>query len=143
MIPALMALAMAAGSPAPASRVEGVWHNPKNSVAVRTGACPDKMGPDKMGPDKTGGDKLCGWVVRATDEAQADARDGGTPKLIGTALLREYRPSGRNTWAGQIFVPDMGRTFGSTLKLIDANTISVKGCLIGGFFCKSQTWHRG
>ena len=134
MIPALMALAMAAGSPAPAappaptSTVEGVWHNPKNSVAVKTGAC---------------GDKLCGWVVRATDEAQADARDGGTPKLIGTALLREYRPSGRNTWSGTIFVPDMGRTFGSTLKLVDANTISVKGCLIGGFFCKSQTWHRG
>ncbi|MEG8048746.1 DUF2147 domain-containing protein [Sphingomonas aurantiaca] len=108
--------------------MEGVWHNPKNSVAVKTGAC---------------GDKLCGWVVRADDEAQADARDGGTPKLIGTALLREYRPHGRNTWSGQIFVPDMGRTFGSTLTLLDANTIAVKGCLIGGFLCKTQTWRRG
>lgn len=138
MVAALMALAMAAGSPAPASPapafpVEGVWHNPKNSVAVKTGAC----------PDKTGGSKLCGWVVRADDEAQADARDGGTPKLIGTALLREYRPSGRNRWSGQIFVPDMGRTFGSTLTLVDADTIAVKGCLIGGFLCKTQTWRRG
>jgi uncharacterized protein (DUF2147 family) len=112
MIPVMMALAMAVGSPAPASPVEGTWHNPKNSVAVKTGAC---------------GDRLCGWVVRASDEAQADARDGGTPKLIGTALLREYRPSGR----------------GSTLTLVDANTIDVKGCLIGGFLCKTQTWHRG
>ncbi len=133
MVAALLALAMIAGSPASpspasASAVEGIWHNPKNSVAVKTGAC---------------GDKLCGWVVRANDEAQADARDGGTPKLIGTALLREYRPSGRDTWSGQIFVPDMGRTFGSTLKLVDTNTITVKGCLIGGFFCKTQTWHRG
>ena len=139
MIPALMALAMAATGSAPATataaatatatpRVEGVWHNPKNSVAVKTGTC---------------GDKLCGWVVRATDEAQADARDGGTPKLIGTALLREYRPSGRRKWSGQIFVPDMGRTFGSTLMLVDANTISVKGCLIGGFLCKTQIWRRG
>ena len=139
MVPALMALAMAATGSAPATataaatatatpRVEGVWHNPKNSVAVKTGTC---------------GDKLCGWVVRATDEAQADARDGGTPKLIGTALLREYRPSGRNKWSGQIFVPDMGRTFGSTLALVDANTISVKGCLIGGFLCKTQIWRRG
>jgi uncharacterized protein (DUF2147 family) len=138
MVAALMALAMAAGSPAPASPapafpVEGVWHNPKNSVAVKTGAC----------PDKTGGGKLCGWVVRADDEAQADARDGGTPKLIGTALLREYRPNGRNRWSGQIFVPDMGRTFGSTLTLVDADTIDVKGCLIGGFLCKTQTWRRG
>ena len=133
MVAALMALAMAAGSPATASPVEGVWHNPKNSVAVKTGAC----------PDKTGGSKLCGWVVRADDAAQADARDGGTPKLIGTALLREYRPSGRNRWSGQIFVPDMGRIFGSTLTLVDADTIDVKGGLIGGFLCKTQTWRRG
>ncbi len=133
MVAALMALAMAAGSPAPAPAVEGIWHNPKNTVAVRTGAC----------PARTGGSKLCGWVVRADDEAQADARDGGTPTLIGTALLREYRPSGRNRWSGQIFVPDMGRTFGSTLTLVDANTIDVKGCLIGGFLCKTQTWRRG
>lgn len=137
MIPVLIALAMVGGGAATvsghASPVEGIWHNPKNSVAVRTGDC----------PDKAAGDTLCGWVVRATDTAQADARDGGTPKLIGTALLRDYRRNGRDKWAGQIFVPDMGRTFGSTLAMVDANTISVKGCLIGGFLCKTQIWHRG
>jgi uncharacterized protein (DUF2147 family) len=127
MSPALMALAVVAAGLPPAPPVVGVWHNPKNSVAVRTGAC---------------GDKLCGWVVRANDQAQADARDGGTPKLIGTALLREYRPSGRRKWSGQIYVPDMGRTFGSTITLVDSNTIDVKGCLIGGFLCKTQTWRR-
>lgn len=127
MSPALMALAVVATGLPPAPPVVGVWHNPKNSVAVRTGAC---------------GDKLCGWVVRANDQAQADARDGGTPKLIGTALLREYRPSGRRKWSGQIYVPDMGRTFGSTITLVDSNTIDVKGCLIGGFLCKTQTWRR-
>jgi uncharacterized protein (DUF2147 family) len=127
MSPALMALAVVAAGLPPAPPVVGVWHNPKNSVAVKTGAC---------------GDKLCGWVVRANDQAQADARDGGTPKLIGTALLREYRPSGRRKWSGQIYVPDMGRTFGSTITLVDSNTIDVKGCLIGGFLCKTQTWRR-
>jgi uncharacterized protein (DUF2147 family) len=127
MSPALMALAVVAAGLPPAPPVVGVWHNPKNSVAVRTGAC---------------GDKLCGWVVRANDQAQADARDGGTPKLIGTALLREYRPSGRRKWSGQIYVPDMGRTFGSTITLVDSNTIDVKGCLIGGLLCKTQTWRR-
>jgi uncharacterized protein (DUF2147 family) len=127
MSPALMALAVVAAGLPPPPPVVGVWHNPKNSVAVKTGAC---------------GDKLCGWVVRANDQAQADARDGGTPKLIGTALLREYRPSGRRKWSGQIYVPDMGRTFGSTITLVDSNTIDVKGCLIGGFLCKTQTWRR-
>lgn len=125
MIPAFLALAMVAtASPPP---IEGVWHNPKNSVAVKTGAC---------------GDKLCGWVVRANQEALDDARDGGTPNLIGTALLRDYHSNGRYSWSGTIFVPDMGRSFGSTIKMIDRNTISLKGCLIGGFFCKTQVWHR-
>jgi uncharacterized protein (DUF2147 family) len=127
MSPALMALAVVAAGLPPTPPVVGVWHNPKNSVAVKTGAC---------------GDKLCGWVIRANDQAQADAREGGTPKLIGTALLREYRPSGRRKWSGQIYVPDMGRTFGSTITLVDSNTIDVKGCLIGGFLCKTQTWRR-
>lgn len=134
----LMALAMTAGGPAAGESVsvEGVWHNPKNSVAVRTGACPEKR------TDKTAGETLCGWIVRADAKAKADARNGGTPELIGTALLRDYRPSGRRKWSGQVYVPDMGRTFGSTITLIDANTIDVKGCLVGGFLCKSQTWHR-
>jgi hypothetical protein len=35
MVAAMMALAMAAGSPPPASTGKGVWHNPENSVAVQ------------------------------------------------------------------------------------------------------------
>lgn len=127
MVPIILALALVATASPPQPPIIGVWHNPKNSVAVKTGVC---------------GDKLCGWVVRADDEAQTDAREGGTPSLIGTALLRDYRASGRNSWAGTIFVPDMGRSFGSTIKMVDRNTINLKGCLIGGFFCKTQTWHR-
>ena len=135
---ALMALAMTASGPAAGEPVsaEGTWHNPKNSVAVRTGACPDARGGG------TGSGTLCGWIVRADAKARADARNGGTPELIGTALLRDYRPSGRRKWSGQIYVPDMGRTFGSTITLVDANTIDVKGCLIGGLICRTQTWRR-
>ena len=121
----MIALLLAAAAPAPA--ILGTWHNPKNTVAVRTGAC---------------GDRLCGWIVRASEKAQNDARKGGVDPLIGTALLRNYKPSGRNKWSGNVFVPDMGRTFGSTIQLLSANTINVKGCLIGGFICKSQVWTR-
>jgi uncharacterized protein (DUF2147 family) len=124
---ALLALAVATPAFVPQQAIIGTWHNPKNSVAVKTGAC---------------GDKLCGWVVRASDKAKADVERHGGPPLIGTALLREYRVSGRGKWSGQVWIPDMGRAFGSTIAMNDANTITVKGCLIGGFICKSQVWRR-
>jgi len=111
----------------PREAILGTWHNPKNSVAVRTGHC---------------GDLLCGWVVRATDKARDDVARKGYPPLIGTALLRGYKADGRARWAGQIYVPDMGRTFGSTVTMVDADTLNVRGCLIGGFICKSQIWRR-
>ena len=127
MLSLLLALA-AAPAPAPVPpAILGTWRNPKNSVAVRTGAC---------------GERLCGWIVRASDKAKADAKRGGVDPLVGTALLRDYRPAGRDKWSGSVFIPDMGRTFESTVRMVDANTISVRGCLIGGFICKSQIWTR-
>ena len=127
MIAALLLAAAPALVADPHAAILGTWHNPKNSVAVRTGRC---------------GDRLCGWVIRATDKAQADVATKGYPPLLGTALLREYKASGRGRWSGQIYVPDMGRAFGSTVTMVDADTLNVKGCLIGGFICKSQIWRR-
>ena len=129
MIAFLIAAAAPAAAPAGAAQavILGTWHNPKNTVAVHTGAC---------------GDRLCGWIVRASDKAKADAAKSGAPPLIGTALLRNYKVSGRGRWSGQVWVPDMSRAFGSTITMIDPNTLNVKGCLIGGFICKSQIWRR-
>ncbi len=100
----LFAIAMAlagAQDVAPATPgIEGVWENPKSSVQVRTGRC---------------GDELCGWVVWASEKAKADTVKKGAPPLIGTALLRDYKVSGKAQWAGQVFVPDMNSSFGSTI----------------------------
>jgi len=115
----------AAAPPTPV--VEGVWVNPKGSVQVRTGQC---------------GDKLCGWVVWASEKAKADTVKKGGGPLIGTKLLRDYQVSGRARWTGLVYVPDMGSSFGSTLTLLDAQTMRVKGCALGGLICKSQDWRR-
>ncbi|WP_242095971.1 MULTISPECIES: DUF2147 domain-containing protein [unclassified Sphingomonas] len=123
----IAALLMAAALPAPAPVIDGVWHNPSNSVAVRTGPC---------------GAATCGWVVRASAAAEADAKRGSGAALIGVALLRDYKPSGHNVWSGTLFVPDMGRSFDSTITLADPQTIRVKGCLMGRFLCKTQLWRR-
>jgi len=107
--------------------IDGLWLNPKGSVAVRTGPC---------------GPKLCGWVAWANAQATKDAIDSGVTRLVGTALLENYTLSGTDLWQGTVFVPDMGHRFSSTIARVNPDTLRIKGCLIGGFFCKSQIWHR-
>ena len=107
--------------------VLGVWANPKGTLAVETAPC---------------GQNLCGAIVRANDEAMADARDAGIPRLIGIQLLQGYRPTSGKIWAGRVYVPDMGRTFSSRIEQMSPDTLKISGCLVGGFLCKSQLWHR-
>lgn len=115
-----------AAPPAEVSPI-GTWQNPKHTIAVRVEQC---------------GEQLCGKIVSASAEAMADAREAGVEKLIGTQLLRDYRPSGKLRWSGTVYVPDMGRSFSSHIVQPAPNTLRISGCLIAGFLCKSQDWTR-
>jgi uncharacterized protein (DUF2147 family) len=106
----------------------GVWRNPKNSVHVEIKPC--------------GGGKACGVVIWANDEAKADAKKGGTPDLVGLQLLRDFQLQKNGSWKGKVFVPDLNMNFNGTADFPDTTTMKAKGCLIGGFLCKSQTWRR-
>lgn len=105
----------------------GVWSNPRDTVRVETRSC---------------GEGLCGWVVAASAEAQAAAREAGTANLIGTEVLQDYRRQGPDAWQGQVFVPDRGARYYSVIRVIDANALRISGCILGGLICKSQIWRR-
>lgn len=122
-----VALVLAAPAVAAQPTVDGSWMNPRHSVAVRTGQC---------------GARLCAWVVWANADAKADARAVGVAQLIGTALLQNYVPKGDGSWSGSVYVPDMGRRFPSTISPVGAKGLKVRGCLVGGYFCRSQLWER-
>ncbi|HEX7781643.1 MAG TPA: DUF2147 domain-containing protein [Sphingobium sp.] len=134
-IAAALAMVSALGSVAQASSravrtpppVTGTWLNPRGTVAVNAGDCSGK---------------LCGWVSWASPVALADAAAADIPHLIGTELLQNYRPAGPNRWAGRVYVPDMGRSFQSTIEQIDPQHLKISGCILGGLFCKSQIWRR-
>jgi uncharacterized protein (DUF2147 family) len=111
----------AAGAPTP---VQGVWRNPKNTVHVKLQPC---------------GATMCGTVVWAAPKAQAKARAAGQ-QLVGAQLFREFKPAGPNQWKGRVFVPDLNRTFSGTITASGPTRVVGRGCLIGGFFCKEQTW---
>lgn len=136
----LAALATAAGAgmttaPARAGTVSaplpvlGTWSNPKATLAVRTAPC-------------AAGGRLCGAIVWAGAKAVADAKEAGVTQLVGTQLLQGYRQVGAGSWSGRVFIPDMGRSFSSRIRQTRPDELTISGCLIGGLFCRSQTWRR-
>ncbi len=128
VLAATAGLSAVAASPASAQDVftYGVWRNPKNTVHVEIKPC--------------GGGRACGNVVWANEDAQEDARKGGTPNLIGLQLLRDFQLQKNGSWKGKVFVPDLNMTLSGTADFPNASTMKAKGCLL--LFCKSQTWRR-
>lgn len=128
LIAAAFPAALAAQPTGAGNAISGIWVNPSGSVAVRIGPC--------------AGNSVCGRVVWASAKALQDARDGGVNNLVGTELLENYQPGSDGTWAGTVYVPDMGSRFSSTITQVDPDNLRIRGCLIGGLFCKSQMWRR-
>ena len=128
----IRALTLAALAALPASVVaaglEGQWRNPKGSVVVKVTNC--------------GGNTYCATVVDASDKAKAGARRGGTPRLIGTQILTDLKPTGNGTYKGRAFEPKRNIRAPATVRVVGPDTITVKGCIISGIICKSQRWTR-
>lgn len=127
--PVLFSAAVAAIPSAATARVpiEGRWLNPKGSVTVRVAPC---------------GDAYCATVVDANAKAKATAKKGGTPNLIGTQVMRDFRPAGHGIYKGRAFDPKRNIHAPATIRMLGDSTLVVKGCLISGFICKEQRWSR-
>ena len=124
MIALMLASVPVSVSAAPPS---GIWTNPRHSVHVVFQRC---------------GHALCGKVVWASAQADADAARGGGGPLVGTMLFRDFVEDAPGSWSGSVLIPDIGQTVSGTITQVDANTLRGEGCLIAGFGCKSQTWTR-
>lgn len=129
----LLAAGLASAAPAQAEGptggepIFGTWRNAKDAVHLAIRPC---------------GQAACGVIIKANDKAQADARKAGTNQLIGLTVFRNLKQDSDGTWRGRVFAPDIGMTFSGTARIPDANSLVARGCLIGGFVCRSQTWFR-
>jgi uncharacterized protein (DUF2147 family) len=70
------------------------------------------------------GQNLCGYAVKT-----------------GEKILIDMKPTD-SKWTGQIYDPDSGRNYDSTITMKGPNAIRVQGCAFGGMFCGGQTWNR-
>lgn len=123
----LIAISGSAVSGSPPAEDFGIWKNPSDSVHIKIVSC---------------GNARCGVVVWANEKAIADSRKGGTNELVGTMLLKNFREQSKGKWKGKAVVPDIGKEFSGLATMGDPNTITVKGCMLLGVGCKSQTWTR-
>jgi uncharacterized protein (DUF2147 family) len=124
----VLPILLAAAAPTATQATEdGIWRNPAGSVHVRWHRC---------------GEHMCGTVIWANEEAKADAAKGGTRDLVGRALFRDFQERKPGVWRGRVFVPDLNITLSGTVTLVDADTMTGRGCLIAGIGCRSQTWKR-
>lgn len=120
----LLAVPAAASAKAPA----GIWQNPKGNVRVQFRDC--------------GRDVICGRVIWASPAARAKVAEAGGGPLVGRDLFDRFEADGPNSWAGEIFVPDIGQSFAGTITQTNAGTLVGEGCLFAGFGCKEQVWRR-
>ncbi len=133
LVAIVMAAVAAAGSaPAKAPAIVGLWRTPDDAT-VRIDQC---------------GAAYCGWLVTSDDiAASPDLRDENNPApglrsrpLKDLKILSDLALKG-SSWAGTIYDPDDGKTYGGTLAPSGADSLRLRGCAIPPF-CRTEVWRR-
>lgn len=132
LVPAMIAPAMAADP-------LGTWLTGDKKGKVRIVNC---------------GGAICGtlvWMAEPLDpetkkpkidKRNADASKQSRP-LIGIPIVLGMKPgSAPQTWEGDVYNAEDGKTYSGSFALTGANTAQLKGCVLAGLICKAQTWTR-
>ncbi len=101
----------------------GLWQTDEKGSIVELYPCAEDGAPLGVA------DRLCGRVARAKKA-----------ELNGRLVLVDFGVDGEPKVKGRIIDPRTGSVYRGRLKLVDAATLEVKGCLL--FFCRTQMWHR-
>lgn len=130
---------LAAGSPALAVDITGVWSTQDADARVRISPC---------------GKALCGTILSlrepndpATgkpklDKYNQDAKKRARP-VVGIELISQMKPNAaQDRWDGSLYNPKDGNTYNGSLIARDPLTLKLQGCVLGGLVCKSETWTR-
>ena len=100
------------------------------------------------------GNKLCGRIVTLatpndpktgkpkTDTMNPDPKLRSRPRL-GLVFMQGFAYDEANKWDdGKIYDPESGKTYSCYLKMLNANSMEVKGYIGFSLIGKSQTWTR-
>ena len=126
-----------ASSAAMAADPAGTWLSEDGGTKVQIANC---------------GGKLCGtvvWLNRPTDPSTGkpktdslnpDRGKRGRP-LLGLQVVHGLTSNGPDTWSGQIYNADDGKTYQAHVMVVSTSAMKVEGCVLT-VLCKGQTWTR-
>jgi uncharacterized protein (DUF2147 family) len=103
-----------------AAEINGTWLRDTGASQVKFAPC--------------GGGALCGSLVWLKPGLDTTAK-------IGQRIFFDMKPSGADSWSGNAFNPEDGKTYTGKMSL-SGNTLTTSGCVMGGLICKSVTWTR-
>lgn len=116
----------------------GMWHTEGRLAKVLIDKCAED---------------LCGTIIALKDpidpttgRPQTDTENEDPAKrnrpVVGIQVVIGMKPDGANKWSGQLYNAEDGKTYSGNLRLNDANTLKVQGCIMGGLLCGTQIWTR-
>jgi uncharacterized protein (DUF2147 family) len=130
---------LAAASPAAAGDPRGNWMTENGRAKVAIASC---------------GGALCGSIVALkepndpatgkprTDRNNPDAAMRPRP-MIGVQIVIDMKPDATaDKWTGQVYNAEDGNTYAGSITLVNATTLRLQGCALGGLICRNQTWTR-
>ncbi|AYA36468.1 DUF2147 domain-containing protein [Hymenobacter oligotrophus] len=119
----------------------GVWTNSEKKATFEIYQCGN-------------GKKLCGKIVSLTTpndpktgKPKTDSQNPN-PKLrtrprLGLVFMESFEYDEDNKWDdGKIYDPETGKTYSCYMKMLNANTMEVKGYIGISMIGRSQTWTR-
>ena len=129
---------LAAATPASAGDPRGNWMTENGRAKVAIANC---------------GGALCGNIVAlkepndpATGKPKTDSNNPNaarrTRPLIGVQIVIGMMPDTADKWKGQVYNAEDGKTYSGSITLVNATTLTLQGCALGGLICKNQTWTR-
>ncbi len=130
LLAAPLAKAQSGGDPT------GIWLTQAGDAKVRVSRC---------------GGGICGVIVwlkdptnLATGKPEVDDKNPNPTlakrPMIGLPLFSGMRASGPNTWSGQIYNADDGKSYESHVSVPSPDALRVEGCV--GILCGGETWTR-
>lgn len=130
---------------APATGIFGRWQTARQEDENRTATV-------EIFPCDGDNAKICGKIVALEEpidpETNAPKLDKHNPDeslrtrpILGVPMLKGFEKKDDKTYEnGSIYSPRTGKTYASSLKLVDDSTLDVTGYIF--FFSKTQQWKR-
>jgi uncharacterized protein (DUF2147 family) len=98
------------------------------------------------------GGPLCGriiWLENARDRGGSVRRDDNNPdpakqgqRICGLVVIRDLKPTGPNTWGGEVYNPQDGKTYRGRITVLSESTLRLRAYIGLPIFGRSQTWTR-